>query len=63
MRGDVLMGRKMKAYGERESHGHYILDDYTFSRNHTKAITIRRWRRTLKKKGRIAWKQTIRQFV
>lgn len=28
------------------------MDDYEFSRNHTKAETIRRWRRDLKKKAR-----------
>lgn len=46
------MARKMSAYGEREHTGRYVLDDYTFSRNHTKAITIRRWKRNLKKKAR-----------
>lgn len=44
--------RKMKAYGEKEHGGHYVLDDYDFSRNHTKAVTIRRWKRLLKKKAR-----------
>lgn len=44
--------RKMHAYGERESGGRYILDDYDFSRNHTKAQTIKRWKRNLKKKAR-----------
>lgn len=28
--------RKMSAYGEREHNGRYVLDDYEFSRNHTK---------------------------
>lgn len=42
--------RKMSAYGEREHNGRYVLDDYEFSRNHTKAETIRRWRRDLKRK-------------
>lgn len=46
------MARKMAAYGEREHTGRYALDDYTFSRNHTKAVTIRRWKRNLKKKAR-----------
>lgn len=43
--------RRMPAYGEREHGGRYILDDYTWSRNHTKAGTIRRWKRNLKKKA------------
>lgn len=46
------MARKMRAYGENEQHGRYVLDDFCFSRNHTKAVTIRRWRRNLKKKAR-----------
>ena len=46
------MARKMHAYGEREQHGRYVLDDYCFSRNHTKAVTIRRWKRKKKKKAR-----------
>ncbi|BFL45668.1 hypothetical protein [Lactonifactor longoviformis] len=44
--------RKMPAYGEREHGGRYILDDYCWSRNHCRAVTIRRWRRNLKKKAR-----------
>lgn len=46
------MARKMRAYGEREHGGKYVLDDYDFSRNHRKAIAVRRWKRTLKKKAR-----------
>lgn len=34
-----------------ESGGRYILDDSIF-RNHTKAQTIKRWKRNLKKKAR-----------
>lgn len=45
--------RKMSAYGEREHNGRYVLDDYEFSRNHTKAETIRRWRRDLKKESKV----------
>lgn len=44
--------RKIRAYGENEHGGKYILDNYCFSRNHTKAVTIRRWKRDLKKKAR-----------
>ena len=43
--------RKMPAYGEREHGGRYILDEYEWSRNHCKAVTIRRWKRDLKKKA------------
>lgn len=44
--------RRMHAYGERECSGKYILDDYDWSRNHTRAVTIRRWKRNLKKRAR-----------
>lgn len=44
--------RKMAAYGEREHGGRYILDDYSWSRNHCRAVTVRRWKRNLKKKSR-----------
>lgn len=44
--------RRMPAYGERECSGRYVLDDYCWSRNHTRAETIRRWKRNLKKKAR-----------
>ena len=51
--------RKMKAYGEREHGGKYILDDYEWSRNHHKATTIRRWKRDLKSKARSARRNMI----
>ena len=41
----------MRAYGEREHGGKYILEDYTWSRNHRRAETIRRWKRNLKRKA------------
>ena len=44
--------RKMAAYGEREHNGRYALEDYEYSRNHTKAETIKRCKRNLKKKAR-----------
>ena len=44
--------RRMHAYGERECGGRYVLDEYEWSRNHTRAQTIRRWKRNLKKKAR-----------
>ena len=55
------MARKMHAYGEREQHGRYVLDDYYFSRNHTKAVTICRWRRNLKKKARQRNRDMVRE--
>lgn len=44
--------RRMHAYGERECRGKYVLDEYEWSRNHTRALTIRRWKRNLKKRAR-----------
>lgn len=49
----------MKAYGEIEHGGKYVLDDYVWSRNHRKAITIRRWKRDLKKKARSTMRQRL----
>ena len=54
--------RRMPAYGEHEHGGKYILDDYTWSRNHTKAETIRRWKRNLKKKARAANSRLVRRW-
>lgn len=55
--------RKMPAYGEREHGGRYILDEYEWSRNHCKAVTIRRWKRDLKRKPeRITAGWCIRQY-
>ena len=51
--------RRMPAYGEREHGGKYVLDDYEWSRNHTKAVTIRRRKRNLKKKARAARRRMI----
>ena len=42
----------MRAYGEWEHGGKYILENYTWSRNHHRSETIRRWKRDLKKKAR-----------
>lgn len=53
--------RKMRAYGENEHTGRYVLDDYYFSRNHTKAVTIRRWKRNLKKKARQKSREIVRE--
>lgn len=49
----------MKAYGEVEHGGKYVLDDYTWTRNHHKAQTIRRWKRDLKKKARSYMRQRL----
>lgn len=51
--------RRMPAYGEREHGGKYVLDDYEWSRNPTKAVTVRRWKRNLKKKARAARRRMI----
>lgn len=48
------MSRRKRAYGENEHRGRYVLDDYQWSRNHHKAVTIRRWKRDLKQKARSA---------
>lgn len=53
------MARKMRAYDDDKHSGKYVLDDYTFSRNHTKAVTIRRWKRNLKKKARSYMRQRL----
>ena len=53
------MARKMRAYGENEHPGKYVLDDYVYSRNHTKAVAIRRWKRHLKKKARSNMRQRL----
>ena len=44
--------RRMTPYGVKESKGKYVLDDYDYSRKSTRAHTIRRWKRNLKKKAR-----------
>lgn len=61
--GGTCMRRKLKAYGEKERGGHYILDDYEFSHNHTKAVTIRRWRRHLKQYARRAANKVCREYL
>ena len=46
-------GLRMRAYGEREMHGKYTLENFGgWSRNHTRAASIRRWKRPLKKRAR-----------
>lgn len=55
--------RRMPAYGEREHGGRYILDDYHFSRNHAKAVSVRRGKRNLKKKARADRRQLISRLM
>ena len=55
--------RKMKAYGEREHGGYYVRDDYEWSRNHHKAVSIRRWKRDLKSKARAAKRVMIHKAM
>lgn len=55
--------RKMRAYGENEHPGKYVLEDYQFSRNHTKAVSIRRWKRDLKSVARAARRQEIHRIM
>ena len=46
-------GLRRRAYGEMEMHGKYTLEDFGgWSRNHTRAASIRRWKRPLKKRAR-----------
>ena len=56
------MARKMRAYGENEQHG-YVLDNYCFSRNHTKSVTVRRRKRNLKKRARQENKGIVREAM
>lgn len=55
--------RKMPAYGEREHGGRCILDEYEWSRNHCKAVTIRRWKRDLKRKARVHNRRVMHQAM
>lgn len=54
----------MKAYGEIEWHGKYVLDDFGgWSRNHNKASSIRNWKRPLKKRARQVCKANLRRMI
>lgn len=44
--------RRMPAYGVREHGGKYVLEDFRWTRSHNRALSIRRWKRLLKKKAR-----------
>lgn len=41
----------MRAYGSETLKKTYR-DDYTFSRNHSRAVVVRKWKRNLKKRAR-----------
>lgn len=53
------------AYGVVNDPRHkYVLEDYSdFSRNHNKAVSIRRWKRDLKSKARQAAKRHIQKVL
>lgn len=52
------------AYGVAEAGHPYVLEDYTdFSRNHTKAKSIRNWKRDLKSKARQANRRHINKIM
>lgn len=53
--------RRMPVYGEMEHGGGYVLDEYTWLRNHHRAETIRRWKRNLKKHSRAKNRMRIAQ--
>ncbi len=54
----------MKAYGEMEMHGKYTLEDFGgWSRNHTKAASIRRWKRPLKKRAGQVCRAALRRLA
>lgn len=55
--------RRLKPYGEREQRGRFILDDYSWSLNHTKAVTIHRWKWNLKKKARANNRANLRKAM
>ena len=56
-------GLRMRAYGEMEQHGKYTLEDYGgWSRNHTRAASIRRWKRPLKKRARQVCRTMLRRM-
>ncbi len=56
-------GLRMRAYGEMEMHGKYTLEDFGgWSRNHTRAASIRRWKRPLKKRARQVCRAMLRRL-
>lgn len=55
---------QMRAYGEMEQHGKYTLEDFGgWSRNHTKAASIRRWKRPLKKRAGQVCRAALRRLA
>lgn len=57
--------RTTLAYGVTDNPRHkYCLEDYSdFSRNHNKAVSIRRWKRDLKSKARAAKRVMIHKAM
>ena len=54
----------MKPYGAEERFGKYEREDFGGgSRNHTKAASIRRWKRPLKKRARQVCRAALRRLV
>ena len=59
-----MEGFLMKPYGAAERFGKYEWEDFGgWSRNHTKAASIRRWKRPLKKRARQVCRAVLRRFV
>ena len=53
----------MKPYGAEERFGKYEWEDFGgWSRNHTRAASIRRWKRPLKKMARQACRAALRRL-
>lgn len=54
----------MKAYGAESRFGKYDNEDFNgWSRNHTKAASIRRWKRPLKKSERQHCHKELKQIA
>jgi hypothetical protein len=59
-----MEGFLMKPYGAEERFGKYEWEDFGgWSRNHTKAASIRRWKRPLKKRARQACRAALRRLA
>ena len=56
-------GSRMDAVLGRYANGKYTLEDYVgWSRNYTKAASIRRWKRPLKKRARQVCRAMLRRM-
>ena len=54
---------KLPTAKELRNSNEEILDEYEWSRNHCKAVTIRRWKRDLKKKARAHNRRVMHQAM